>query len=107
MPSERRTSKRSTLNCLNNSYREIREEDGFSDAVAALGLSVEDWDACMVGLSFVLAGAPEGFKRARKNSKLRVATIRPFRELPEINVLFAFNEHKIALFDVYLTDPED
>jgi len=64
---------------------------------------LEHWDSVFCGLEFVLARNPELFHKIR-NGPLRLAVVNCYMDLPEVHVIFAYDDQSVYLLDAYLED---
>jgi hypothetical protein len=85
--------------------REIREEHRFREQLEALGIEIEQWDEVFSnGLEPIVVREPELFFQPSNLTCLRLATIEVYRDMPKLDVLFAFDDDRVYLLDVYMAE---
>lgn len=87
--------------------RGFREEERFKRQLELLGIDLAHWDEVFSGLEFILARTPEQFHKIKPESRIRVATVQCYRDLPEIHVLFAYDDNLVCLLDIFLGGSTD
>jgi hypothetical protein len=86
--------------------RTVRCEPYFDQQLVALAIDLETWLEISSGLEFVLARNPEIFP-AVEGTPFHVASIEPFRDLPDLSILYKHDEDYVYLVDIYLPPEED
>jgi hypothetical protein len=86
--------------------RTVRTEPHFDEQLSSLGIDVESWVEVFGGLEFVIARNPELFPEI-DGTHFHVATIDPFKDLPELSVLYTHDNDYVYLVDIYLPPVED
>jgi hypothetical protein len=86
--------------------RTVRCEPHFDQQLVALAIDLETWLEVSSGLEFVLARNPELFPQI-EGTHFHVASIEPFRDLPDLSVLYTHDENYVNLVDIYLPPPEE
>jgi len=86
--------------------RTVATEAYFDEQLSALGIEVQTWLEMFSGLEFVLARDPEVFPRIDR-THFHVAVVEPFRDLPELCVLYTHNKDYVHLVDIYLQPLEE
>lgn len=86
--------------------RTIRCEPYFDQQLVALSIDLQTWLEISSGLEFVLARDPEIFPQI-EGTHFHVASIEPFRDLPDLSILYTHDENYVYLVDIYLPPPEE
>jgi hypothetical protein len=86
--------------------RTVRCEPYFDQQLVALAIDLQTWLEIFSGLEFVLARNPELFPEI-DGTHFRVASIEPFRDLPDLAILYTHDEDHVYLVDIYLPPVEE
>jgi hypothetical protein len=86
--------------------RTIKAEARFTEQLNLLDINPEHWDDVFRALEFIMARQPQIFPKFM-GTKLHLAVVECYKGLPEVHVVFAYDDDCVYLLDAYLGDLGD